>query len=104
MNECVLDDKYPSETTNDFVLNKGTDDMRPNLFFYTTPEEMEQTAIQYGLNKVKNLGTNFMCLLHKVNDMTDEQFEVMRPLYDQMASHESCTGMAGHALLICKKQ
>lgn len=101
---CVLDSKYPNETTNDFVLNKGTDDMRPELFFYTTPEEMEETAIRYGLHKVKNLGTNFMCLLHRVNDMTDEQFEVMRPLYDQMASHESCTGMAGHALLICKNE
>lgn len=78
--------------------------MRPELFFYTTPEEMEETAIRYGLHKVKNLGTNFMCLLHRVNDMTDEQFEVMRPLYDQMASHESCTGMAGHALLICKNE
>lgn len=101
---CVLYSNYPNEKTNDYVLNKGMDDMRPELFFYTMPEDMEETATRYGLRKVKNLGTNFMCLLHRVNDMTDEQFEVMRPLYDQMASHESCTGMAGHALLICKKE
>ncbi|NLK40041.1 MAG: class I SAM-dependent methyltransferase [Clostridiales bacterium] len=101
---CVLDRKYPNELANDHVLNKGTDDMRPELFFYTTPEEMEETANRYRLCKVKNLGTNFMCLLQRVNEMTDEEFEVMRPLYDQMTSHESCTGMAGHALLICKKE
>lgn len=100
---CVIDGNYPNKTTNEFVLNKGTDDRRPGLFYYTTPEEMEETAIQYGLSKIKNLGTNFMCLLQRVNEMTDEQFEVMRPLYDLMANHESCTGMAGHALLICSK-
>jgi len=39
-----------------------------------------------------------------VNDMTDERYELMKPLYDQMCAYESCTGMADHALLICKKQ
>lgn len=101
---CVLYNNYPNEKTNDFVLNRGTDDMRPELFFYTMPEEMEKIATKNNLSKIKNLGTNFMCLLQRVNDMTDEQFKVMRPLYDQMANHESCTGMAGHALLICIKE
>ena len=102
---CVLDSNtYPNELTNDYVLNKGTDDLHPELFFYTMPEEMEEMAKRHGLSKIKNLGTNFMCLLQKVNEMTDEQFEVMRPLYDRMAGYESCTGMAGHALLVCRKR
>ena len=67
------------------------------------PEEMEHMASEIGLTKIKNLGTNFMCSMKIVNDMTDEEFAVMRPLYDKMCEYESCTGMAGHALLICRK-
>ena len=100
---CIRDSIYPTQKINECVLQNGTDDMRPDLFFYTMPEEMEEMARNCGLEKIKNLGTNFMCLLQKVNEMTEEQFELMRPLYDKMASYESCTGMAGHALLICKK-
>lgn len=101
---CILyANSYPNEKTNEYVLDKGTDDNRPDLFFYTTPEEMEEMAINCGLTKIKNLGTNFMFAMNVVNNMTDEQFEVMRPLYDKMCEHESCTGMAGHALLVCRK-
>ena len=103
---CVIEDYkhlYPNAKTNDYVINKGTDDNRPGLFYYSMPEEMENIASEIGLTKIKNLGTNFMCAMKIVNDMTDEQFEVMRPLYDKMCEHESCTGMAGHALLICRK-
>ena len=35
--------------------------------------------------------------------LTDEQFELLKPLYDNMTSYESCTGMANHALLVCQK-
>lgn len=101
---CVLDDTYPSPKADDYVLAKGTDDLRPGLFYYTMPEEMEETAGRYGLRKLKNLGTNFMFAMKRVNDMTDEQFERMRPLYDRMATCESCTGLAGHALLVCQKE
>jgi ubiquinone/menaquinone biosynthesis C-methylase UbiE len=101
---CIIDSNtYPNEKTNECVFKKGTDNNRPDLFFYTMPEEMEEMATNCGLTKIKNLGTNFMVIMHIVNNMTDEQFEVMRPLYDKMASCESCTGMAGHALLVCRK-
>ncbi|WMJ22157.1 class I SAM-dependent methyltransferase [Paludicola sp. MB14-C6] len=103
---CVYDDwrkTYPNEKTNDYILNKGTDDERPELFFFTMPEEMESIAKEQKLTKIKNLGTNFMCFMKIVNDMTDERFEVLRPLHDKMCEHESCTGMAGHALLVCSK-
>lgn len=70
----------------------------------TMPEEMEEAAARYGLKKVKNLGTNFMFAMKLVNEMTDERFARMQTFYDRMTSRESCTGLAGHALLICTKQ
>lgn len=101
---CILDSRYPNELANQCVLKNGTDDLRPDLFFYTTPEEISSRAASYGLYKIKNLGTDFFFLMNLVNEMSDEEFERMRPLYDQMTSYESCTGMANHALLICKKR
>ncbi|MCL2811254.1 MAG: class I SAM-dependent methyltransferase [Clostridia bacterium] len=100
---CVLDDSYPSAKANEYVLQKGTDDVRPGLFYFTMPEEMERLAARHGLKKLKNLGTNFMLAMKIVDEMDDERFAFMKPLYDQMASHESCTGMGDHALLVCRK-
>ncbi|MDD4496222.1 MAG: class I SAM-dependent methyltransferase [Eubacteriales bacterium] len=104
---CVYDDWrhiYPNAKTNEYVLEKCTDDERPDLFHFTMPEEMDEMAGRHGFTKVNNLGTNFMFTMKIVNDMTDERYELMKPLYDQMCTYESCTGMADHALLICKKQ
>lgn len=101
---CIYDGKtYPNQTANELVLVNGEDDIRPDTFYFTTPEEMNRTAQKHGLSKINNLGTDFFVTSGIVNNMSDEQFEVMRPLYDQMASHESCTGMSNHALLICRK-
>ena len=100
---CILDSRYPNERANRCVLENGTDDMRPELFFYTTPEEMERRAAAHGLKKLKNLGTDFFVTMGIVDSMDEEKFELMKPLYDEMTSHESCTGMANHALLICAK-
>lgn len=106
---CVYDDEYyrktyPNKNANEFILKRGTDDIKPDTFFFTTPEEMHETAQKFGLLKIKNLATDFFIAMSIVNNMTNEQFEIMKPLYDQMTSHESCTGMSNHALLICKRQ
>lgn len=100
---CIVDSHYPNEQANKCVIGNGTDDLRPDTFFYTTPEEMNTVASKYGLSKIKNLGTDFFVTMNVVDSMNDEQFEIMRPLYDQMTSYESCTGMSNHALLVCKK-
>ena len=101
---CICDSNtYPNENANEYVLVKGEDDLRPDTFYFTTPEEMNDTAQKKSLSKVKNLSTDFFITLGIVNGMTDEQFEVMRPLYDQMTRSESCTGMSNHALLVCRK-
>lgn len=103
---CVHDtfrETYPNETANERVLVQGRDDVRPDLFFYTMPEEIEALAQKYGFSKRKNLGTDFFVTMSAVEVMSDEQFAAMKPLLDQMTSHESCTGMSNHALLVCQK-
>lgn len=103
---CVHDklrENYPSEKANEAVLKLGTDDLRPDLFFFTMPEEIEAVAKNHGFLKIKNLGTDFFVTASIIDAMDDERFEIMKPLLDGMASHESCTGMANHAILVCKK-
>ncbi len=101
---CILfEDNYPDEKANEFLLDQGTSDSTPGIFYFTTPEEINIAAEKQGLIKIKNLGLDFWVTKGCVNRMTDERFEIMRPLYDQMATHESCTGMANHALLVCRK-
>lgn len=101
---CIMDGFYPNENANKSVLEKGVDDLKSEILFYTTPEEMNRVAKRNGLRKVKNLGTDFFVTMNVVDAMEDEQFEIMRPLYDEMTSHESCTGMSNHALLVCRKE
>jgi len=103
---CVHDawrTNYPNAWANTCVLEQLVDDVHQNVFFYTMPEIIEQQAAEYGLQKVCNLGTHFNLMLSIVNEMNDEKFTLLKPLYDQMTSHESCTGMSNHALLICRK-
>lgn len=100
---CIVDDRYPSEAANHFVLEKHTDDVQPDIFYFTTPEDMNAAAERHGFEKIKNLGTDFFVMMNVADPMTDEQFEVLRPLYDRMTSYESCTGMSNHALLLCMK-
>lgn len=103
---CIHDrlrENYPNEKANEFVLNANRDDIRPNLFFFTMPEEIEAVAQSYGFNKIKNLGTDFFITMSIVESMSDDRFEILKPLLEQMTSYESCTGMSNHAVLICKK-
>ena len=103
---CVQDgfrDKYPNRQANDYILHKGVDDLKPDMFFFTTPEEMNESATRYGLEKIRNLATDFFITMNVVNDMDNDKFELFMELADLMTRHESCTGMSNHALLICKK-
>lgn len=86
------------------MLQKGTDDERPGIFWFAMPEEMEEMAAKQGFEKLKNLGTDFTITMKLVDGMSDEKFQAMKPLYDRMTSCESCTGMSNHALLVCRKK
>ncbi|MDR0286453.1 MAG: class I SAM-dependent methyltransferase [Clostridiales bacterium] len=105
---CIHDEKYreiyPNEKANEYILRQGTDDLKPGIFYFTTPEELEEAAIRYGLSKIRNLGTDFFITMSAVDQMSDEKFELFMELADEMVSHESCTGMSNHALLICRNE
>jgi len=103
---CVHDSlrtRYPNAQANDFILRHGVDDIKPDTFFFTTPEEMQESASKHGLIKLKNLATDFYLDTAVTDAMDDEKFGLFLELYDQMTSHESCTGMSNHALLVCTK-
>ncbi len=61
---------------NELVLKSNKDDLRPDLFFFIMPKEIETVA---------------------------EKFELLKPLLDEMTSYASCTGMSNHAVLVCRK-
>jgi len=103
---CIHDegrDTYPNKATNEFVLRHGTDDMKPDIFFFTMPEEIEAAAARHGLQKLRNVGTDYFITKYIVDRMDDEKFALYREIADEMFMHESCTGMSNHALLICRK-
>ena len=95
---------YPSKRANEYVLGRGTDDFKPGVFFYTTPEEMEAAAKRHGLTKVSNLGLDFFLAASVIDAMSEETFALYQPLADRMCASEACTGMSNHALLVCRKE
>jgi ubiquinone/menaquinone biosynthesis C-methylase UbiE len=106
MSACFNDDYrsiYPNRKANDSVLVLGTDDIRPGVFYFTMPEEIEAVATRHGLTKIRNIGTDFFGTAGIANKMDEEKFGLFMEITDEMVKHESCTGMSEHALLICKK-
>ncbi|MCL2507921.1 MAG: class I SAM-dependent methyltransferase [Oscillospiraceae bacterium] len=94
---------YPNAKTNEYVFEHHTDDERPGLFFFTSPEEMEYDAGQKKLAVIKNCGLDFFFAASAVNTMSGEQFAWYMELADRMSASRSCTGLANHALMICRK-
>ena len=94
---------YPNEKTNKYVFELNTDDERPGIFYYTSPEEMEFDATQKKLKILENCGLDFFFALNAINQMSDEQFGYYMTIADKMSESPSCTGLSNHALLICRK-
>lgn len=94
---------YPNAKTNKYVFEYSTDDEKPGVFFFTSPEEMEGDAKQNGLEILKNYGLDFFFASCAIDSMSDEQFDCYMELADKMSESESCTGLSNHALLICRK-
>jgi len=106
MSACLNDELrslYPNRKANDHVLKLGTDDIKPDVFYFTMPEEMETSAARYNLSKIRNIGTDFFNGSNIANQMDDEKFGLFIEILDEAIKHESCTGMSEHALLICRK-
>jgi len=96
-------DVYPNAKTNQYVFEYRTDDEKPGVFYFTSPEEMEEDAQQKNLAVLKNCGLDFFFLFGAVNAMSDEQFACFMELADRMSASPSCTGLANHTLMICRK-
>ena len=96
-------ENYPNKIANEYLLQQGTDDLKPGVMYFTMPEEMEEVADKHGLVKIRNTGLDFFCTMESVDQMDDEKFAVFMELADEMAKYESCAGMSNHALMICRK-
>ena len=96
--------RYPNRETNRAVFEHSTDDDRPDLFFYTSPEEMQADAESHGFSDVCQYGLDFFFLGGAIDEMTEEQFACYRELADRMSESSSCVGLANHALLTCRKK
>lgn len=96
-------DSYPTAKANRFVLEEGIDDLRPELFFFTCPEAMAAGAEQQGLTVLRNSGVNFAYQKFAIDEMDEEKFAAFMELNDAMVASPTCTSMAIHALLICRK-
>lgn len=94
---------YPNAITNEYILEKYIDDLKPDVFFYSVPEAIAQRAAANGLTVIKNIGVDFNLFDNSINSMNDEQFNAFIKLNDHMTECQSCTGLSMHALLICRK-
>ena len=99
----VSPEKYPNKKANEFILEKGTDDIKTDLFFLTTPEEMEEMAISKGLKIMENCGVDFLFNMEHINTMDDEKYKCWIEFSDYMFSSKSCTGLSIHAIMVCRK-
>jgi SAM-dependent methyltransferase len=95
---------YPNKKTNEFVLIKETDDERPGLFYFTTPEKIKNCAKLHGLEVIKNVGVNFVFNKEQINNMDDVKFDCWLEFSEYLCNDESCTGLSNHSIIICKKK
>lgn len=104
MDACITwPETYPAKEVNRCILDKGLDDLRPELFFFTNPEAMTAGAERHGLAVLRNSGVNFAYRSLNIDEMDEEKFAAWMELNDAMVDSPSCTGMAVHTLLICQK-
>lgn len=94
---------YPNQKANEYVLEKGIDDLQTDVFFFATPEQITERAKVHGLAVLKNVGVDFTFDDKLINEMSDEQYEAWMVLSDYIITSESCAGLSNHSLLICRK-
>lgn len=85
------------------VLDKGIDDVRPDVFYYTMPEEVEEDAKEAGLEIVKVAGLDFLLFEDKIEEFTEEERVTWFRFADMLNESPSCAGLCNHALLVCRK-
>ncbi|HWQ58892.1 MAG TPA: methyltransferase domain-containing protein [Clostridia bacterium] len=96
-------DKVFTQRIDEYVLTRGTDDVRMDVFFYTMPEELEEDARNAGLDVLASKGLDFLIFENTIETMGDGQRATLFHFMDLIHESPSCAGLANHALLLCRK-
>ncbi len=86
------------------VMERGTDDVHTDIFFFTMPEEMIEDTESVGLKRIKMTGVDFLLLEPEIEGFTEEQRSIWFKFADMVADSEYATSLSNHALFICQKQ
>jgi SAM-dependent methyltransferase len=86
-----------------FVFDLGTDDAHPEVFFYTMPEEIQQDAAEAGLESITLAGLDFLLFEPAIEALPEEKRAVLFHALDLMHESAHCSGLANHAMLLCRK-
>lgn len=94
---------YPTETLLENMLNKNMDD--EELFFFTTPEKIEESLSRRGLEVLHNLTTDGTTMHHhRIADFRDDEFALWLKFHLATCEEPSIRGLGDHGLIICKKK
>ena len=96
-------DKVLTAKIDENVLTKGIDDVNPDIFFYSMPEEMITEATKAGLIYERLAGLDFLLTDDVIEQFSEEQRNIWFHFADLIVASEYCVGLTNHALLICKK-
>lgn len=86
------------------VLERGTDDVNTDIFYYATPEEMIEDTEAAGLKRIKMTGVDFLVLEQEIETFTEEQRQIWFQYADLVADSEYATALSNHALFICERE
>lgn len=101
--DSALKESYPNRKANEMVLRQGVDDVMPEIFHFTMPEEICTDAVEGGLTLLRNAGVDFTFNASDINAMSEEKYSTWQEVMDYMFKSESCTGVSSHSVLICRK-
>jgi SAM-dependent methyltransferase len=100
---CFLSSaEYPTLRANTFALEQSRDDLRPELFYFTMPEEIAVCAADHGLTVLENVGVDYMFTAELINEASQEQLAAWDAIFLAMNKSSTCSGTSNHALMICK--
>lgn len=95
-------DKVLTPEIGHFVLDLGTDDVNTDIFYFTMPEELAADAADAGLEVRTMAGLDFLLFEDTIEKLTDAQRKVLFHALDIMHESPACTGLANHAMLVCR--
>jgi len=103
INACLQNPKtYPSKSKNQSILYDGIDDGRDSIYWFFSPEEIEEYAKSNNLHILDNLGVDFT-LIPDFNKEIFPNKEAWEMFLDYISTKRSNTGFANHAVMVCKK-